>query len=306
MSKSEVEVFDVEYYGTKDGPGIRTVLFLKGCSLACEWCHNPESQSFEKQIMYYESTCVGCGRCISICPNHAITCSADMQLMTDPELCTLCGRCVEVCNFNARVVVGEKMSLQKVQSILTKDKDFYVESGGGVTITGGEPLFQHEFLQILLPWLKSQGIHTALETAGAYPENWLISLIEDIDLIFIDFKHLDDQMHKKMTGKSNKQSLYLLELLLQEYSRKTIVRIPVVPGFNHDEASMCSMFEYLVQKRCISEIELLPFHNLGYTKYENLGMKNRYSSVSSLKKEDLICWQQKGSALGLNIRIGAV
>lgn len=300
------QIFDVEYYGTKDGPGIRTVLFFKGCDLSCRWCHNPESQKQAVQLMYHRDKCIGCGRCIDECPEHAISFDEQRGIVTDPERCIACGRCTAVCAFNARKLIGESMSLEKVKQIIIRDLDFFRESGGGVTITGGEPLLQRAFLQRLLPWLREQRIHTALETAGAYPLRWLEPLAASIDLLFIDFKHIDEQRHLEMTGSSNRDSLKVLAYLTREHARKTIVRIPVIPGFNHDEQSMDRMFTHLKSLGCTSMIELLPYHNLGNSKYRSLDMANEFDHQPSLTENQLLPWKEKAAAFGLSLRIGAV
>ncbi len=302
----QAQIFDVEYYGTKDGPGIRTVLFFKGCDLSCRWCHNPESQHAAVQLMYHGDHCIGCGRCIDECPSHALSIDSERGVVTDPGLCTLCGRCASVCAFGARTLIGERMSLEQVKRIISKDLEFFRESNGGVTITGGEPMLQRAFLQQLLPWLNEQRIHTAIETAGAYPLHWLTALIDAIDMVFIDFKHIDRQRHLDMTGSSNEASLEALEYLVREHAQKTIVRIPVIPGFNHDRQSMDRMFSHLQRIGCTSTIELLPYHNLGNSKYRSLAMDNEFSGHPSLNEQQLLPWKELGTAFGLTIRIGAV
>ena len=176
--EAKANVFDVEYYGTKDGPGIRTVLFLKGCNLTCRWCHNPESQSATEQILYHSNLCVNCGRCLSHCPTGAIHYEPEYGYVTDQRLCDRCGACVEICSYQARELVGRVTGLQEIQEMLLRDEAFYKESGGGITISGGEPLMQRGVVKQLLVWLKGKEIHTAPETAGAYPSFWLEEIIE--------------------------------------------------------------------------------------------------------------------------------
>jgi pyruvate formate lyase activating enzyme len=305
-NKPKATIFDVEYFGTKDGPGIRTVLFFKGCELNCGWCHNPESQDQRAQVLYYAKACVGCGRCMQICPVKAIRKDERFGYVTDPGLCIQCGACMAVCSFNARKLVGEVMSLEKVQEIVRKDQDFFIASKGGVTISGGEPMLQHAFVSELVKWLHGEHIHTAIETAGMYPVDWIRSMISDLDLVFIDFKHIDDEIHRKMTGAGNESSLKVMEFLVREYPGKTIIRIPVIPTFNDDIETIRKMLVYIREMTTEVIVELLPFHNLGKSKYDALAMVNAFGERSSLTPQDLLVFKREGDLLGLNIRIGSV
>ncbi len=308
--KSELQekamIFDVEYFGTKDGPGIRTVLFFKGCDLACQWCHNPESQKFNRQVLYYASKCIGCDRCIAHCPVQAIKKDEKFGYVTDYAACIQCGLCASVCSFNARVLVGKQMDLSEIQEIILKDKDFFIASNGGVTLTGGEPMLQRQALASLVEWLSVMHIHTALETAGNYPVEQLQALLPNIDLVFIDFKHIDEEKHKKFTGVSNQKSLKTLSYLATARPDKTIIRIPIIPGFNDDEKSYCAMFEHLQTLQCKAPIELLPFHNLGGAKYDAIARHDAYKGVASLHPQDLQTILEEGLRRYLTVRIGSI
>lgn len=305
-NKPKATLFDVEFFGTKDGPGIRTVLFFKGCELNCAWCHNPESQSTQAQVLYFAKACVGCGRCMQICPVQAIRRDERFGFVTDSALCIHCGACMSVCSFNARKLVGEEVSLEKVQEIVRKDQDFFTASQGGVTITGGEPMLQRAFMTELVKWLHAEHIHTALETAGTYPVDWLRPMMSDIDLVFIDFKHIDTEKHRKMTGVGNELGLKTMEFLVREYPKKTIIRIPVIPSFNNDVATMRAMLSHVRTLSTAVTVELLPFHNLGKSKYDALALVNTYGEEASLAPQDLQVFKQEGDLMGLNVRIGSV
>jgi pyruvate formate lyase activating enzyme len=299
-------IFDVEFFGTKDGPGIRTVIFFKGCNLHCGWCHNPESQEEVPQLLYYVNKCVKCGRCLAACPAKAIRKDEALGFVVDQNRCTRCGTCVALCTFNARKLVGERMDLERVKGIVEKDREFFEASTGGVTLSGGEPLLQREFLKRFLEWLHAERIHTAIETAGNYPVDWLSSLISLIDLVFVDLKHVDAELHRRMTGADNGQVLAVLRYLIKNCPEKTIVRIPVIPGFNDGETSRTQILGFLKEEGWTGPVEILPYHDLGLTKYAALNRECGYTGVASLSPGDVSAWTEVGNRLGLNVRIGAL
>lgn len=302
--KDTATLFEIERYATKDGPGIRTVVFFKGCNLRCAWCQNPESQRFEKEIMYYSNSCVQCGQCMSVCPQDAIKPDETFGLITDPARCTACGLCVDQCIYGARARMGMDYTPQGLFENVKKDLDFYEESGGGVTVSGGEPLLNHQFLVEFFKLCKNAGIHIAIETAGNVPWENFLDILPTTDLFFYDIKHIDEDVHQFWTGVGNKTILRNLERLSKE-NKDIIVRIPVVPGVNDTTAVMLSIFSF-VKGLHLREVELLPYHRLGLGKYRGLGRPYKMASIESLELSDLDVFVQSGQEMGLNVRAGAI
>jgi pyruvate formate lyase activating enzyme len=299
----EAIVFDIERYATKDGPGIRTVVFLKGCNLRCLWCQNPESQSAIPQIMYYGTECNGCGRCIEICPRSAITRNPRLGFITDHEKCDLCGLCVDACFRNARHMIGQYMSVDNLFEQILKDKSFFDNSGGGVTFSGGEPLLHSDFVSALARKCKDAGIHTIVETAGLVPLDALKSVADLVDLVYFDFKHIDEEEHKRTVGASPKQIKENLKWI-SNHPVKLIVRIPIIPKVNNNKDTIRRMFHFLKEETSVREVELLAFHRLGLGKYDGLGMDYVMRDVENLEDsacEDLACY---GREMGLTVYTG--
>lgn len=263
-------VFDIKKYSINDGPGIRTTLFLKGCPLRCQWCHNPESQSPRPEIIFRPGRCDLCSACLEACQHEAITWSLNGPL-TDREVCERCGECAGVCYSEARQVVGRQMSLPEVMAEIKQDLTFYEESGGGVTLSGGEPLFQKEFSLAILKACREQDIHTALDTCGY--ANWLVfeQVSPFVNLFLYDLKTLDPVKHQQFTGQSNKRILTNLEGLLC-LGANLLVRIPVIPGVNADEFEMKQIGKFLSSLPQPPSVELLTYHNIAEAKYTGLDM----------------------------------
>lgn len=261
-------VFNIQKYSIHDGPGIRTTVFLKGCPLACEWCQNPESQSREPEIMINRNLCTGCGRCVSECAAGACSLSEGFSV-TDRDKCLVCGRCVEFCPNEARKVSGMTMTVDQVVKEVLKDLKFYENSGGGVTISGGEATFQPDFTIAILKKCKESGLHTAIETCGYTSWEVLESVLEHTDLVLFDIKHMDDDLHRRGTGVSNRKIL--------DNARKTagqkpmIVRVPLIPGFNDTEQDVREIAAFAATLSKDIDVELLAYNPLGEGKYESLG-----------------------------------
>jgi len=228
-------VFDIQRFATKDGPGIRTLVFLKGCPLHCQWCANPESQLASPQVLYDPVKCKGCGRCIRACPSGAISPHPDFGMYTDPERCTSCGACVEACFFSARKISGKSYTPSKLVTLLEKDLPYFRQSGGGVTFSGGEPLVYPEFLRQVLSLCTEKGIDVAIETCGQVPWESFEAVLPTgkgspgVSLVFFDFKHIDPELHRQYTGMDNRLILQNLRKLSGVFSN-LVVRIPVIPG----------------------------------------------------------------------------
>ena len=273
-------VFNTQRFSIHDGPGIRTVIFFKGCPLNCLWCANPESQRFGPELEVMPANCIGCGECQKVCPNGAIFFN-ETGIHVDRKKCQRCGLCARQCYSKTLKYVGKEMTVEEVFGEIMKDEVFYKNSGGGVTFSGGEPLAQGEFC---LEVAKRCGrrIHTAMETCGYGDPELAVALAKELDLIFFDVKHFDPQMHKKLTGVSNE---LILENLwsIQDTAREIRVRTPLIAGLNDDRENIRATAELCAELKAVKEWELLPFHNLGEHKYEAIG---KPYDASQFKKPD--------------------
>ena len=263
-------VFNIQRYSLHDGPGIRTVVFLKGCSLTCQWCCNPESIQMSPQITFNRERCLGCDRCIDVCPTGAK--SRDGYR---PEKCILCGRCVEVCPSGALELLGKRMSIFEVVREVEKDRLFYETSGGGVTLSGGELLVQSTFSVALLEELARYAIHTAIETSGYGPWVNLKQIVDTCDLVLFDLKHMDSESHRKHTGVPNElileNALKIAERIIGT-GKEMIFRVPLIGGVNTDRVNIETVARFAL-KAGVREVHLLPYHRLGESKYRKLGME---------------------------------
>jgi pyruvate formate lyase activating enzyme len=278
-------VSNIQRYSVSDGPGIRTTVFLKGCPLACKWCHNPESMSSRKQLVLRGDRCIGCGECLAVCEAKAITRSGS-GLATDRARCVTCGRCVEVCYAGARELAGCEMATGDVMEEVLKDRVFCERSGGGVTFSGGEPFHQPGFLLSLLKASRAEGIHTAVDTSGYAPQEVLNEAEGLVDLFLFDLKTRDDARHKDFTGVSNRLILENLRRLAG-HQNTVIVRVPVIPGFNDDATEICRIGALIADIPGIDEVHLLPYHRSGIDKYRRLGLQYDMEVVAEPSREKL-------------------
>ena len=269
MSTKTGTIFDIKRFSIHDGPGIRSTVFLKGCPLRCAWCHNPESQSNEPELIFRPERCLACGDCVTACPHGAP--QLDDGLMRQYwSLCQVEGACVAVCYPGARELIGRKVSPEEVVEELVRDRTFYQESDGGVTFSGGEPLAQADFLEETLRLCQEAGLHTALDTCGEAPWERLERQLPFLDLVLYDLKLQDDQLHQEYTGSSNREILENFRRL-SENGVKIEVRRPVIPGVNDSPEEIESLATFLNGKDGIINIELLPYHALSADKYRRLG-----------------------------------
>ena len=296
-----INVPNIERFATHDGPGIRTTVFLKGCPLYCPWCANPETQKAESTMFHYKERCVSCRQCEQVCPMQAITFEQG-RFTYHEERCQGCRQCERTCLQDAIQFQGTDMSLDTIMEEIRKDKDYYDNSGGGVTFSGGEPFVQHTALWELLQACKKEGYHTAVETTGNYARDLLVSMMPLIDLFLFDFKHLDDAVLHTVTGGNGALIKGNLQYLLKVDPKKVIVRIPVIPGFNYERCLLENMLTYL-KSIGVWQVNLLPYHTLGKTKYEHMG-KPYTLSKTMLQKEDLAYYQGFANKLGLQANIG--
>ena len=254
-----------------DGPGIRTVVYFKGCSLKCEWCHNPETQAFKKQILYAASKCIHCGKCIEICPEHHVIEGNDMHFLR--EGCSACGRCADACPSLALSMCGEGKTADELVDELKKDQHYYTLSGGGVTFSGGECLMYPEFVAEVAKKCRENAIHTAIESAFHVPWENVEAVLPVIDLFFADLKIPDPEKHRRFTGKDNVQIIENIRKL-SERAENIILRIPVIPGVN-DSAEDIDGFADIIKTfgKGITGVELLKYNNLAEAKYAIAGME---------------------------------
>ncbi|HVN96091.1 MAG TPA: glycyl-radical enzyme activating protein [Syntrophorhabdaceae bacterium] len=263
-------VFNIQRYSIHDGPGIRTTVFLKGCPLSCVWCQNPESQALKPELFYNRERCVGCGRCIAVCPVNAIE-MGEGKVHTDRNLCTACGHCVDVCPEEAREVMGKVMTAKEVVGEVMKDAIFYKNSGGGVTISGGDPFAQPAFSAAILKFSREEGIHTAIETCGLAPWITIEKILPYVDLVLYDMKHMNTAEHKRLTGVSNELILENAKRIFHEKHIPLVIRVPVVPGYNDSADNMDTLATFVVHELSpFLQIHLLPYHRLGESKIEQL------------------------------------
>lgn len=281
--KSTAIVFDVQRYSLHDGPGIRTIIFLKGCPLACVWCCNPESQSFHIETEFYADICKECGKCESVCENGAINMEDSLHRINKP-VCTNCGICAEVCSYGAIRLVGREVDSEKILKQIKTDMKYYKKSGGGVTLSGGEPLSQIDFCETILKECYDLNINTAVETTGHVPTEHIARIMEYVDVFLYDIKSINEGRHKKLTGVSNKRIIENIKFL-REHDKNVIMRIPLIPENNFLEEELELMCK-LADEVGIKEINIMPYHNLGEVKYERLSMEYKLKGLESLKFAD--------------------
>lgn len=293
-------VFNIQRFSLHDGPGIRTIVFLTGCPLSCRWCSNPESQSIKPVLMYNPKECLHCGRCIQVCKKGAI--SLENPHFIDHQKCTGCGECANVCPGGALIVKGKQMTVEQVIKELKKDATTFRRSGGGVTLSGGEPLLQHAFAAQILKACKAQGWHTAVETTGCVAKESIEEVIPYVDTVLMDIKHIDPDVHKAFTGVSN-------ELILSNAPRisqisQTVVRVPVIPGFNHSIEAIEAITQFIKNQLLVQTIHLLPYHNYGSNKYTLLGRDYALKDEKPLRPKDMETYKTIIESHGLRCIIG--
>lgn len=274
-------IFEIKRFAVHDGNGIRTTVFFKGCPLKCVWCHNPEGISFEKQMAYMPEKCINCGECVKVCPSSAHRIVNNLHVYQS-IMCTSCGKCEEICLSGALKKYGEQISIQSLLSILLEDRIFYEQSGGGVTLSGGECLCQADFCEELLIELKHNGINTAVDTCGFVKRKAIEKVIPYTDIFLYDLKAIDENVHIKCTGKSNKLILDNLKYI-DSCNKKIEIRIPFVPSYNAGEIKKIG--EYLKNVKNLTKIKLLPYHNYAGSKYTSLAMRNTLPRELPQKEE---------------------
>lgn len=289
--------FNIQKFSIHDGPGIRTTVFFKGCPLRCEWCSNPESQIKNVQILHDQSKCSYCLSCVAACPNGAIT-HEDNKIIINEDKCVGCLTCVNSCPNRALSYEGDYQTIEEIVDICMQDIDFYEESGGGVTISGGEGMSQPEFLKKLISELKKNSVHVAIETTGYVKKETFEELARELDLLLFDVKHYDREKHYNGTKVYNDLIVENLKWAIDN-GIEVLPRIPVIPDFNNSLEDAEGLAELLVEVGA-KKVQLLPFHQFGEKKYELLNRNYKYKNKKALYPEDLEEYQKIFLDKGLN------
>ncbi|MHA1893343.1 MAG: glycyl-radical enzyme activating protein [Candidatus Helarchaeota archaeon] len=294
-------IFNIQKYSIEDGPGIRTTVFFKGCPLRCKWCHNVESIKPHPQIVWNAVKCIGCGECIKACPQKAIIATKE-GLKTDREKCTNCGACAEACPSGARELIGYEITINELIKEVEKDKPFYDNSGGGVTASGGEPTLQSEFIIEFFKKCKERGINVALDTSGFCKWERLNKILEHVDLVLYDMKVFDEKKHVEYTGISNKIILENLQKI-NAIGKEIWIRVPVIPIFTASEENIQQIGEYIKDFSHITRVDLLPFHKLGVSKYEKLGLDYACKDFEPPPEEEMKKYKKIMEKYNDNVRV---
>ena len=291
-------IFQIQRWSVNDGEGIRSTVFFKGCPLRCKWCANPESWQGSPEVLYFSEKCTGCGRCVQVCQAGAAKSGKKNRSEFERGKCTACFQCCEVCPAGARKRIGQTVTVEEVLQVIKRDAVFYRESGGGVTFSGGEPFAQMEFLRQLVTACSRLGIDTAVETCGEFDWQQGKEIIALLDCVFVDCKHMDDEVHRRMTGVGNCR---ILENIAQisRLNPNTIVRVPVIEAVNASEQNIRTLCEYLKKDTQVGKLELLPYHDFGATKYSAVGAGRQSFAAPDAAAIDAL--KQLVAGYGLNV-----
>ena len=295
-------IFDIKRYAIHDGPGIRTTVFMKGCPLACPWCHNPEGIEPTAFVTYKKERCIRCGACVKDCPGGAIL--EDSEGISPSGLpCTGCFTCAEICPSEAREAIGREMTAEELLMEIQKDIPFYDTSGGGVTFSGGEPLMQPEFLLQILHLCRQEQIHRAVDTTGYASTETLMSVAELTDLFLFDLKMMDSDKHERYTGISNQR---IIDNLRQLADQKTtiIIRYPLIPGVNDDIENLDRTGSFLKSLSTVVKVDILPYHYFQHSKYIRFNLLNSAEDVPQPSSEKLAFAKKRLENYGLSVGIG--
>lgn len=297
----KANVFNIQKFSIHDGPGIRTTVFFKGCPLKCLWCHNPESQNSDKQILFDSEKCVACGNCVNICAQDAIKMQSNIPT-TNTNLCNYCVQCEIYCINGARQIVGKEYSVEEVLNEVMKDKIFYEQSNGGVTVSGGEPLIYISFIEELLKKLKDKQVHTAVDTCGAVSFENIKRVSRYTDVFLYDIKLMNDVKHKEFIGVSNELILDNL-IKLSMIHNNIILRMPIVEGVNADIDHIKATIDF-IKKLNIKKINLLPYHDIAKHKYKKLGINYEDNIMQKPTAEKMLIFKEIFTNEGYEVKIG--
>lgn len=279
------KIFDIKKFAIHDGDGIRTTVFFKGCPLRCVWCHNPEGISFKGELQYIENKCLNCGICVKACDYGAHR----MENLThkfNRNLCVSCGKCAKNCLGEALIYCGREMTVDEVVAIVLEDKEFYLNSGGGVTLSGGECLCQADFCAELLKKLKEYNINCNIDTCGYVDKSAIDKVLPYTDVFLYDIKHIDSELHKKYTGVPNEKIIENLKYI-NSLKKDIEVRIPLIPDVNDDANTIGKIGELLGGLDMVKKVKILPYNNLAGSKYEILGLENTMPKVAPPTKDKM-------------------
>jgi pyruvate formate lyase activating enzyme len=298
-------VWDIRQYSLHDGPGIRTTVFLKGCPLSCRWCCNPESHAAERQLTWIREKCLSCGACVEVCERNAIALDRSGRRHVDRVRCDTCGACATGCPAEAMTVVGRAMSIDEVLREVGRDAIFFSRSGGGLTLSGGEPFAQAAFAAELLRRYKSDcvGFHTTVETCGEAPWEDVALVAPHVDLFLFDIKHMDPIEHRRLTGAGNARILENATRLAAS-GASMVVRLPLVPGCNDQADNLRRTAEFARSVLRVDRVDLLPYHRLGEPKYPRLGRSYPLAGTAAASDADIAAARAVLEASGMHVRIG--
>lgn len=276
-------VSSIKRYMRHDGPGIRTTVFLKGCPLRCIWCSSPQTWKVQPEAVFLQSKCIGCGKCLKACKYGAIKMNPGEHRI-DYKKCVSCGSCARVCPSQAIRMDGQEMTHEEVVAIVERDKSYYRSTGGGITISGGEVTMQPDFAIDILKLCHERGIHRCIETCGYCEWETLERILKEVDIVYIDLKHLDEGIHKKLTGLSNAKILDNIRKAAASKLCRVVLNIPAIPGCNADKENLKALADFMHE--CgLTDLRYLEFHKLGQHEYEELGMEYAVKDIESLTPE---------------------
>lgn len=296
-----INLFNIERFATHDGDGIRTTIFLQGCPLRCPWCANPESNTMQHSLFHDSRKCVKCRQCEKVCPTHAITFN-EGKLQFAPSLCNGCRLCEKTCKNDAITIMGEHRSIESILKEVRKDKDYYDNSNGGVTISGGEPFVQFDELMKLLKALKKEEYNIAIETTGYCDLSKLKEAEPYIDTFLFDVKQFDDTLHKSIIGCDTQKIQENLKWLCENNSQKVVIRVPVIPYFNFIDAFLKDVLALAANYR-VREVNFLPYHVLGKSKFTKMGKEYKWL-LQSMEKNELIKYLKVAEEKNVKLKIG--
>lgn len=296
-------VSEIQRFCVHDGAGIRTNVFFQGCQLRCKWCQNPETISMKPVILYNQELCRGCGSCLETCTKGAISVDADVKLKTDRQGCDLCGACTKECYFLARSLSGRQYTVDEVYDLVMKDEVVYKNSGGGITISGGEPLLHREFNVELLKRCQEAGINTAIETAGYVPFTTIEAVSPYTDTFLFDCKAFTEAVHEEWVGVSNQLILENIRKLTDIHDN-VVIRVPLIPGVNDSDEEFGRIVEFVSSLRQINSMHILPFHHFGSGKYSLIGIDYECAHFEDENEEQVTHCAALARTAGLKVNVG--